>query len=425
MERSLTVLTNYTAVNIAVFQILEVIPGGRTILTVRGSKECLDLGRTVLPIAAAGTATHPTPDDSRGHHLRLVKIFDDDTALLEERFFSADVEEKDGSRVYPLQTLDDVRHQRYEIFSKSKKYVVGEIRKKIEITLAGYSRIEINYRQCRVTAKDGLFKIPVSLRTERPSYWRGIERTADSLSSRAFRPGKGSDLYRFVGDFDLGRLWKENDGAFHYGYSCRLINGHVLTGDEFARHYGGTKQESEWASITADVACDLLILEVQFPRTYNVKSLQFRAVAEYVPAPLRGTDDERLDRGQTKEHDEETDRISGNIREEENGRVFTCPQPVPGMIYKLRWTFPSAGGTPPPLNAAAMVQAAQEKLLGAATTAATKTPLPLFAQVRSLLVGLARDISSSVSGSDEPLDVSLMVFDESSNRLRFVGTNVA
>jgi len=256
-----------------------------------------DQGRTVLPIAAAGTATHPDPDDSRGHHLRVVRIFDDDTAVLEEQFFSADVEKKDGSLPYSLQTLDDVRRQRYQIFGRSRKYIVGEIRKKIEITPAGYSRIEINYRQCRVTAKDGLSKIPVSLRTERPSYWRGIERTADSLSSGAVRPGKGGDLYRFVGDFDLGKLWKQNDGTFQYGYSCRLINGHVLTGDEFARHYGGTKQETEWASITADVACDLLTLEVRFPQTYDVEGLQFHAVAEYVPAPLRGTDDDRLDLG--------------------------------------------------------------------------------------------------------------------------------
>jgi len=93
------------------------------------------------------------------------------------------------------------------------------------------------------------------------------------------------------------------------------------------------------------------------------------------------------------------------------------------MIYKLRWTFPSAGGTPPPLSAAAVVQVAQEKLLEAAATAATETPLPLFAQVRSNLVDLARDINSTVSGSDESFDVSLMVFDERSNRLRFVGTN--
>lgn len=382
-----------------------------------------DQGRTVLPIAAAGTATHPAPDDTRGHHLRVVRIYDDDTAELEERFFGADVEKKDGSSVYSLQTLDDVRDQRNRIFGRLKKYVVGEIRKEIAITLAGYSDIKLSYRQCRITAPEGLTRIPVSLITERPSYLRGLKRTEDSAPFGDVKPEETSDLYRIAGDFDLSKLWKQNDGTFQYGYSYRLMNGHVLTKDEFARHYRSKKQDSEWASVTADVACDLLTLDVQFPSTYDVNGLQFRAVAEYVPAPLKGTNDDRLDKGLTKKHDEETERISGNIRKEGNGYVLTCPQPMPGMIYKLCWSFPAAAHAPTPLSATAMVRAAQEKLLNAAATALSAKPDARLAQVQALLIDLGNDINANIVGSNERFDISLMVFDEESNRLKFVGAN--
>ena len=54
--------------------------------------EFRDKGRTVLPVASAGSASHPQPDDTRGHHFNLIEIFDDDTAQLKSWFFGGSTE---------------------------------------------------------------------------------------------------------------------------------------------------------------------------------------------------------------------------------------------------------------------------------------------------------------------------------------------
>ncbi|HXP70778.1 MAG TPA: metallophosphoesterase [Candidatus Dormibacteraeota bacterium] len=380
-----------------------------------------DLGRTVLPIAAAGTASHPAPDDSRGHHLRVLRIFDDDTAVLEERFFSADIEKKDASCSYELETLDDVRRRRYGAFGRLQKYTVREIQKRVEITTLGFSNVWINHRDCHVVTEQGLAAIPVSLTTARPSYLRGFVENSSTYGS--IESDSGSDLYRVSGSFKFATTRKPNDGAFEFGYSYRLMNGHVLTKEEFARHYDGTSQYSEWASVTAHHACDLLTLDVQFPQQYDMAGSEFYAVAEYVPAPLKGPSDERLDRGETKPHEDETKRIARGFRVKGNGVVLSCPQPIPGMIYRLCWKLPGAGGPQPNLSSGAFVEASREKLLkmvGPTNPAGRQ----LFEHVRSVLEKLANDLNSRLSGPSETFKVTLMVFEKNSRRLKFVATNM-
>jgi 3',5'-cyclic AMP phosphodiesterase CpdA len=380
-----------------------------------------DLGRTVLPIAAAGTATHPAPDDSRGHHLRVIKIFDDDTSVLEEQFFSADVEKKDGSCTYQLETLDDVRKRRYLTFARLQNYTASEIEKRVEITTLGFSQVSIDHRGCRAANKAGVTRIPVSLTAERPSYLRGFAENSSNVGT--IKIDSNSNLYRVMGNFQFGRTWRPNDGIFQFGYSYRLMNGHVLTKEEFARHYSGGSQDSEWASITADLSSDLLILDVRFPKQYDIGGLQFRAVAEYVPAPLHGVYDERLDRGETRPHDDETSRIAGSFRQERNRVVLTCPQPIPGMTYKLCWRFrTSTSKAPTNLSAIAEVETARQNLLEMAVSRHS-AGLQLFKQVRSILISLKNDLNSAVAGPSEEFDISLMVFDEHCQRLKFVGTN--
>jgi hypothetical protein len=382
--------------------------------------EFKDLGRTVLPIAAAGTASHPAPDDSRGHHLRVIRIFDDDTAVMEEQFFSADVEKTDASFSYDLETLDDVRRRRYGAFRRLQKYTVREIHKRVEITTLGYSNISINHRECHVVDEQGSATIPVSLTTARPSYLRGF--TENSTAYGNIKSDSGSGLYRVSGSFDFTTLRKPNDGAFEFGYSYRLMNGHVLTKEEFVRHYGAS-ESSEWASITAEHACDLLTLAVHFPPRYEMAGSKFYVVAEYVPAPLRGLSDDRLDRGETEPHEDETRRLAGSFRVEGNSVVLSCPQPIPGMVYKLCWKLSGVGDPQPKLSSAAFVEASREKLL---KMLGSTNPISrrLSEHVRSILEKLASDLNSKLSGASEIFKVTLMVFDKNSRLLKFVATNI-
>jgi|SRR5450759_602694 len=381
-----------------------------------------DQGRTVLPIAAAGTASHPAPDDTRGHHLRIIDIFDDDTARLHERFFSDDVEEKAESYSLDLESIEDVRRRRFVVFSRLRGYSARHVVKNVRITADGYTQVEIKELDCRVVGSASVRRIPLSLTSGRPSYVRGVMRSDDSSAYVRISFSK-TQLHDIAGEISLEKDWTREDGPFHFGYSYRLMNGHVLTPQEFARHYGSSGESSEFASITCDGGCDLMTLNVQFPPNYDLKVLEFRATAEYVRAPLTGINDDRLDRGDVTPHDKEIARIGGSIRPEANGYVFTCPEPVPGMIYKLTWKFRELVGDPKQrLSVAAAFHATRQRLLEVAMNAST-TAAAEFEKVRSILRDLASDIDSTIAGPPEQLSVSVMVFDESCQRLKFVGTS--
>jgi hypothetical protein len=165
---------------------------------------------------------------------------------------------------------------------------------------------------------------------------------------------------------------------------------------------------------------------VRFPENYDLKPLEFQVSAEYVAAPLQGIDDDRLDRGDVRPHDAETRRIGGHLRAQPDGYVLTCPQPVPGMIYKLRWRFreqPSAGSRQE-LMEAARITAARGRLLRMTAAAATDSAARSdWERARSILEVFAGDIHAIVPGEPEELHVSVMVFDEGCNRLKFICSN--
>jgi hypothetical protein len=389
----------------------------------RVSCEFGDQGRTILPIAAAGTASHPAPDDTRGHHMRVVEIFDDDTARLHERFFSADVEEKDESRTYELDTLGDVRLRRYAILRGRRGYAVQRVTKTVSITGAGYSVIRKEYCGTRAVTRDGLDRIRLILRGKRPTYLRGLEPIPESSTFATIGPVK-QDLYNFEGEFELGRRWKPEDGRFNWGYLYRLMNGHVLKADEFRMHYYGTKVTSEYASLAADGAYDLLILNVQFPDKYDLNALEFRAEAEYAPAPLHGTDEGGFDYDTASLHDEETARISTNVQPSlPNGYCLTCPNPVPGMLYKLSWRFrkPQAAQPEPDLALGEALSTACEKLL----TLPSVVETPEWNRAVSVLKDLATDANSILGGPGEDFHVTVMVYDEGTRLLKPVCANFA
>ena len=186
--------------------------------------------------------------------------------------------------------------------------------------------------------RDGVEKIPLSLTTQSPAYLRGVAIPAGFSAFVTLKTVQGG-IYQFKGEIDLGQVRTKSGGPFYFGYSYRVMNGHALTAEEFDRHYRGMNLDFEFASVTCERACDLLTLVVEFPPKFDLNSLEFNACAEYVAAPLRGTDDDRIDLGVSREHAFETRRIGANIRQEQNRCQLTCPEPVPGIIYKLIWKF--------------------------------------------------------------------------------------
>jgi hypothetical protein len=384
-------------------------------------------GRTELPVAAAGSASHPHPDDTRGNHLHLVELYDDDTAKLTSRFFSADVEEQDGSCEYRLETLADVRRRRYSVFRQQRKYSCLEHAKTIAITLDGYTSVQMDFRGCRAAPGKELEMLPLSLTTVRPGYIRGVQMGDGASQFQEMRP-LDANLYAYKAEIHLAQKYNAESGRFAYGYRYRLMNGHTLTAEEFARHYSGTNVSSEYASITCDGAYDQLSLTIGFPHSYDLGRLEFQAIAEYVPAPLRGVDDPRLDRGESVTHDEETERIRGYLNAAGNPIEFTCPDPVPGMIYKVCWRFRQA---PQPaaseLALAAQIETAKQKLLDVAT-AAKQGVRKEWNRARVLLDRLVSDVNQilnralAVSGKED-LRMNVMIFDDASQRLKFVCVN--
>jgi hypothetical protein len=394
----------------------------------RISCEFGDLGRTVLPIAAAGTAAHPHPDDSRGHHLNIIEIFDDDTSRLQSRFFRADVESIDGAtRTYELNTLDDIRGRRYDIFRRLQKYSSREVRKTVSITHEGYSVIEIESLDNRVfttegTETTGIEKIPLSLTTQRPAYLRGVAIRDGSPAFVQIKTHK-DDLYHFQGEIDLGEVRTPSDGPFDFGYSYRLMNGHALTAEEFKKHYSGMNLDSEYVSITCDGACDLLTLIVEFPPEYSLDSLDFDVSAEYVLAPLKGTDDDRLDWGITRKHPAETSRIRGYVRRESSRRhLLTCPEPISGVRYKLLWKFRKTSPKVAPSPAVIEKGADAKRRLFALAPSTNPQAKDRWIRARSILDSLAQALAAIVD-TRESLVIGVMVFDEDTNRLRTVCSN--
>lgn len=376
-------------------------------------------GRAVLSVVAAGSASHPDPDDARGHNVQIIDIFDDGSAKLEMRFFSADVERKPESCVYELESLSDVRRRRYSTFRRVRGYSSYEVNKVVKISEDGYTDVGISFCGARAWKAEGVKNIPLSLKVERPSYLRQVQVTPAGFA-RLERATKR--IYALSGDIELADAQLPHTGLFQYGYKYRLINAHVISAKEFARHYTGTKIKSEYATVTCDEACDLMTLSVEFPPRANVGALHFQAVAEYVEAPLRGVTDERLDRGETVgAHEEETRRL--RVREEGGARMLICPNPVPGMIYKLCWTFEPDEMAVPNLPFEAEVEAGREALLAMAAArsgAAQKD----WEGARAVVDALAAEIAQRLGDENERLVVSFSLFDERSNRLKYVCANM-
>ncbi len=390
---------------------------------VRLAMDFQDQGRRELVVAAAGSATHPDPDDTRGNHLHFIDIYDDDTAELESRFFSVDTESKESTRRYDIATIADVRRNRYTAYQESLGYSSNEIRKTVSITRDGYSNVKVEMSGARSVRKDGLSCLPVELKTWRPIYLRGLT-LADASALDRLAPHK-DQLYEFSGKAVFGTPKVPSGGPFYFGYTYRLMNGHALTPGEFARHYSSRGLESEYVTMACDSASDVLTLTVEFPDGYDLSCVDFAAAARYISAPLAAASDPRFnDDSQFRDHVEETRRIEENLREEGQRRILTCPNPVPGFLYEIKWQFRTSNATPA-LSQVALeqrCQAAKRNLLALASHSGDPAWAGKWEQARSILQDLVDDVAGRL-GVAGTLKASVLVFDEAVNLLRNVCVN--
>jgi len=211
------------------------------------------------------------------------------------------------------------------------------------------------------------------------------------------------------------------DPPFSFGYRYRLVNGHALTRQELQRKYVDRPLDREYASLMCYAACESLTGAVDFPPECDVGALRIACEVQYIPRPLISIDD--YDADSLKLHAQESARVQ--IQREQDRIVLRCSNPVPGFIYRLLWGFPDTqnGRRAPSLTAESRALAGKARLLKLARNAAAREPQAVarYSSISLALVELARYLKGMVRGpEDETLDLSLMVFDEDCQKLRFV-----
>jgi len=386
-----------------------------------------------LAIAAAGSAGHPSPDDPRGNHLHVIDLFDDDTATLVSRFFNAEVVLTDASRCYVLLDLGSVRKWRRQRQRISTSLTVNKSVKTVEITTNGYSETEIIHYGCRVV--EGMKKTchPCRIRMPEPTYVRNVKEASTGGTTGYLSIKKDSKTLRtFDGRFDFHRAYNSSDSPFDFGVSFRLMNGHTLTRREFLHHYAGTGEEFEYSSIQCDFACEALANEVIFPQGYDVSRLEAAVEVLYLPAPVTELD-VFSDEIRPRSHAQEAQRIRDRLRKKDNKIILEVPDPVPGFIYRIRWKLEhdEAVVQDVPWQVKANARAGRQHLidLGNRVVAKDKRAVATYQKILQALDNIAIFVKQHdvllQPKSSETLDLSLMVFDDATKRLRFVALSFA
>ncbi len=403
-------------------------------LVLHGHKHLAGLSRVSHPassgpgevaVAAAGSAAHPHPDDSRGNHLNLIDLFEDDTARLTSWFFSSAVLKKVPETLnVSLHDLTEVQRRRHAIYSKRRGYSFSRLEKRVAITVDGYSLTQESFHGLRVTIETGISDLPLDRRTSSPCYLRGASLLSSSLPllEISLPPGQ-SGLRSLVGRFELGRRCLPNREPFDFAFQYLLMNGHALSAQEFQRRYVDAPLSAEYSTITCEHACEELTLFVEFPNEGHLEGLRYSAAALYLPAPLRELDVDPDD--DLKLHATESERAATGLRKEGRCLVLRVVRPVPGFMYRLSWKFRAEQNPKrPPLEIETTAFAGQRKLLEAARGAATRDPVAQahYAQICGLVDVLAKELQQQL-GAREELEASVMVFDEAALKLRIVAAN--
>lgn len=388
-------------------------------------------GSDEVVVAAAGSAAHPHPDDSRGNHLNVIELLDDDTARLNSWFFSSEIRRREPeSQIVIIQNLEAVRQWRYRVFRERHGYSLANLRKQVAITADGYSRVDMLLGGVSVCREGGLASVPLVLTTALPGYLRGLE-VGNGPNSPPLLACKREEtvcgLCCLCATLDFGRTYLPDRATFDLRYSFRLMNGHALSVPEFRRRYADLPLTAEYASVTCDEACDALELEVSFEASPDLATtIAASAEACYQPAPLRELEVEL--NNELKVHAAESRRAEGYLRREERRLVLRVPRPVPGFVYRIRWRFlETSSERRIPLAIETAVQAGKARLIAAiegAVEVADDSRDQAYQRLALPLTVLEKELAVQLRlKRQERLALSLMIFDESCQKLRIVCAN--
>ncbi len=381
-----------------------------------------------IGILAAGSPTHRERTDPLGNGFNIIRVYDDDTASIEQWYFSTDVRHKDVSRNYWLYDLNRVRHLRNKRSSLEKGVTIERIKRNVRLTGDGYSEIQEHLEGCRVCIKDGLSSYDSDLTVARPAYLRGLKLLqnprAPTFSSLAIDKAN-SHLRKVIYSISFGEVHTEADGPFDLSYAYQLMNGHALNLREFRRKYPGQGARWEYASIMCEEPCEALSLKVEFPEEVDINTLNYGAEVVYIPSPL-------VDGGDNyqKQHDEETRRIRGKVKPNGRSLELEVVSPIPEFVYRIRWNYERQQTVNPGTRRAqqGVLKYACGKLIEIAKeTAEGNKSSPIYDCIVGRLTEFLDDVLEPYPRIDpnEKVDISLAVYDENGSVLRFVAANFA
>jgi len=384
--------------------------------------------RRSIGILAAGSATHKDPSDPLGNEFNVIRLYHDGTATIDKWYYAADVRHKDESPQYSLYTISDVRERLNKLYQDRFGLVVGNWSETVTLTYDGYSQLEYSLQYCRVTATEGLDAYVFGdLRVERPCYIRGLELLpqGNTVIFPRIEVDADSHLWHLHGQLSFGDVRRPDGPLFDLGYTCRLMNGHALSFKEFQRRYQGRTYEGEelkweFSSVECERVTDILTLIVKFPPPFDMSDIAaFDAVVYYFRVAS--------DPASKLLHDEETDRIKHCVRRDEQCLVLEVGLPIPGFMYRVRWSYTrEASSSMPPLLKAGLLQEVREKLIKTAQESEDEPQgvaayQNILGHLRTFLEGVSARYSETAPG--ESLDISLAIFDDKASVLRFVVSN--
>ena len=385
-----------------------------------------------LAVAAAGSAGHDKPDDPRGNQLHVIDLFEDETALLDSHFFDASVSRKDTSLSYVLQDLAYVGRLRRKQLAEKFRLTAAQTLKVVTVTIDGYSEIDLVYQSCRVLPGASKSNHPCFIHVPRPTYLRRVQAISTPRCPK-FSDLKGDPqgLRMWKGTFEFGESFQEGSSPFDFGATFRIMNAHTLTPLEFRRHYSETREQWEYSTLQCDLACDGLRSEVLFPEDFPMDDLTFGAEVLYMPYPVSELDD--FDAEQVLSHPLEAQRVDSWLRRNGQRLILEVKDPVAGFLYRIRWRVEGGGPSAPeaPLKTRMSVRAGKAHLIDLARGAleddarSLRSYRKLQEALENMVLFLKQESILLSPGSQEMLDLSLLVFDEVTKRLRFVVINFA